>query len=353
MRSGRPPSGDGRVSSSAAERGSIQRARRKTGNRPQSLRLHDFSAKALSVQALEDPRLIGAHNAAVAETVEEMESVAGARIRRSGANDTRVTSNLVIARYDHDTSRELDPQIHSHLVAANLTYDGAEGRWKALQASAIYERREYLSEVYRNALAREVTALGYQIEDRFEHGKDRGFGISGIAEATLEKYSRRSAQRDQAIAEFLEANGRLPSNGEIAQLVRDSRAEKLTSISTAEVKARQLARLDPEETQTLARLRADALAADSRREAKSAGSSFQYASDHVFERLSVSKDYDLFTEALRHGRGEIELPDLKAELESRISTGAMLTAAGRGRDEREPGTRAEDDPRNQWGNRQA
>ena len=44
-----------------------------------------------------------------------------------GANDTRITSNLVIARYDHDTSRELDPQIHSHLVAANLTYDGVEG----------------------------------------------------------------------------------------------------------------------------------------------------------------------------------------------------------------------------------
>ena len=42
--------------------------------------------------------------------------------------------------------------------------------------------------------------LGYQIEDRFEHGKDNGFGIAGIQESTLEKYSRRSAQRDEAIA---------------------------------------------------------------------------------------------------------------------------------------------------------
>ena len=128
--------------------------------------LYDFTIsapKAISVQAIEDPRLIAAHKTAVAETAVEMESVAGARIRMEGANDTRITSNLVIARYDHDTSRELDPQLHSHLVAANLTYDGAEGRWKALQASAIYAQREYLSEVYRNALAREVTKLGYAL----------------------------------------------------------------------------------------------------------------------------------------------------------------------------------------------
>jgi hypothetical protein len=41
-------------------------------------------------------------------------------------------------------------------VAANLTYDGTEGRWKALQALEIYGCRAYLTEVYRNALAREV-----------------------------------------------------------------------------------------------------------------------------------------------------------------------------------------------------
>jgi hypothetical protein len=34
--------------------------------------------------------------------------------------------------------------LHTHAVAANLTFDGAENRWKALQASPIYERRAYL-----------------------------------------------------------------------------------------------------------------------------------------------------------------------------------------------------------------
>jgi conjugative relaxase-like TrwC/TraI family protein len=293
--------------------------------------LYDFTIsapKALSVQALEDPRLIEAHKVAVAETAQEMESVAGARIRKLGANDTRVTSNLVIARYDHDTSRELDPQIHSHLVAGNLTYDGVEGKWKALQASAIYAQREYLTEVYRNALAREVTNLGYPIEDRFEHGKDRGFGITGIWEGTLDKYSQRSAQRDQAISEFLDQNGRLPSNNEIARLVRDTRPEKLTEISTADVKAGQLGRLDAAEAQILKGLRQAAVERGSAHEQAPAAPSLVHAREHLFERVSVAKDYELQTAALRHGRGRVELPELKAALLAEVASGAMLTARG-------------------------
>ena len=120
--------------------------------------------------------------------------------------------------------------------------------------------------MYRNALAREVTSLGYQIEDRFEHGKDLGFGIAGIPESTLEKYSQSSAQRDQAIAEFLHENGRLPSNNEITRLIRDTRAQKLREISTAQVKAGQLARMDPQEAQTLKQLRQMAIERGSVRE---------------------------------------------------------------------------------------
>src|SRR3989442_8768756 len=93
-----------------------------------------------------------------------METDFGAtRVRQGRANNDRMTGNLVLAVYHHDTSRELDPQIHTHAVAANLTYDGTEGRWKALQASGIYERRAFLTALYRNSLAREGRHLGYEI----------------------------------------------------------------------------------------------------------------------------------------------------------------------------------------------
>ena len=121
-----------------------------------------FSApKSVSVMAIVggDERLIAAHGNAVRETLQEAEKYAATRVRMAGLNENRATGNWVVAAYTHDTSRELDPQLHTHAVAANLTYDGTEGRWKALQASGLYERRSYLTEVYRNALAREVRAL--------------------------------------------------------------------------------------------------------------------------------------------------------------------------------------------------
>jgi conjugative relaxase-like TrwC/TraI family protein len=92
--------------------------------------------------------------------LQEAERYAGARVRLDGANHDRQTGNLIIAAYTHDSSRQLDPQLHTHAVAANLSYDGVEGRWKALHASGVYERRAYITEVYRNELAREVRGLG-------------------------------------------------------------------------------------------------------------------------------------------------------------------------------------------------
>src|SRR5215831_5687153 len=136
-----------------------------------------FSApKSVSVMAIVggDERLIAAHETAVRETLQEAEKYAATRVRMAGLNENRTTGNWVVAAYTHDTSRELDPQLHTHAVAANLTYDGTEARWKALQASGLYERRSYLTEVYRNALSREVRALGYEIENRRDvAGKDK------------------------------------------------------------------------------------------------------------------------------------------------------------------------------------
>lgn len=293
--------------------------------------LYDFTVSApkdISVQAMFDPRLIEAHKIAVNDMAAEMENIAAARVRKGGMNDNRQTSNLVIARYEHDTSRELDPQLHTHLVAGNLTYDGVEGKWKALQASEIYDQREYLTEVYRNALARETMKLGYQIEDHSRHGQDNGFGIKGITEETREKFSRRSEQRDAAIADFIEKNGRRLSNREVALLVRDSRPEKLTEITTADVKAGQFARLSPQEAERGETSLRTALERGSVLETAPAAPSLTHATEHTFERVSVAKSHELKTEALRHGRGRVDLPEVKGEILAQVATGAMLMARG-------------------------
>ncbi len=174
-----------------------------------------FSApKSVSVQAIVggDERLIVAHDKAVREALIEGEKYAAARVRLNGANEDRTTANWIVAAYRHDSSRELDPQLHTHAVAGNLTYDGVEGRWKALQASSLYERRAYLTEVYRNTLAHEVRSLGYEIEPkRDSRGKDQGFEIRGLNENLLENTvsEARSGTRPSKDSRKNMAGGRL------------------------------------------------------------------------------------------------------------------------------------------------
>ncbi len=290
--------------------------------------LYDFTfsaPKSVSVMAIlgDDKRLIAAHEKAVSKTLQELESHASARVRQNDANEDRATGNLAIAVYHHDTSRELDPQIHTHSVAANLTYDGTECRWKALQASGIYERRAYLTEVYRNCLAHEVRLLGYEIESRRDsRDRDRGFEIRGIPDDLMTKFSQRSQQRDDAIEDFVARNGRQPSDNEIAVLVRESRADKLTEISTNALRAQQRARLTDAERQTFAELRPRQEVSPI--EVDPAETSFEHAQQHIFERVSVAKDHLVLGEALRHGRGRISHDELKGIIALKRSQKAIV-----------------------------
>ncbi|MHB1743407.1 MAG: MobF family relaxase [Acidobacteriaceae bacterium] len=291
-----------------------------------------FSApKSVSIQALVggDERLIAAHDKAVREALAEAENYAAARIRMNGANEDRTTGNWVVASYRHDASRELDPQLHTHAVAANLTYDGVEGRWKALQASGLYERCAYLTEVYRNALAREVRSLGYEIEPhRDPKGRDYGFEIRGLGNELLEKYSQRSAQRDVAIEQFTQEHGRKPTNNEVAVLVRETRADKLTEISTEHLREQQQARLTPDEKRVLQNVREHALEQERHLapESSRTSQSLEYAKEHIFERHSVVRDHVLLTEVLRHGRSHVDLDQLRGTLEVEQVQGAILRA---------------------------
>ena len=58
-------------------------------------------------------------------------------------------------------------------------------------------------------------------------------------------------------------------------------------------------------------------------------SSLQHAKDHLFERRSVVYDHELLTEALRYGRGRVDLGQLRGALEIEKSDGTVIHAGDR------------------------
>jgi len=146
--------------------------------------------------------------------------------------------------------------------------------------------------------------------------------MQGVSEALLRKYSQRSRQRDAAIQEFVNRNGRVPTDREVAVLVRETRAEKLVEISTQEVRTRQRARLSPEEAVELMGVQAGRRVHPE--SSAPAEPSFRYALAHIFERVSVTREHEVLTEALRHGRGQVSRAELEGLLAMQESSGAIL-----------------------------
>ncbi len=113
---------------------------------------------------MNDRRIIEAHKEASTIALRELEQFAATRIRKGGIEDRdRVTGNLVGAAFLHTSSRALDPQLHTHFVLFNATWDNSEQRWKALQTCDMFGAINYGTAVYRNELAKRLHQLGYSL----------------------------------------------------------------------------------------------------------------------------------------------------------------------------------------------
>ena len=104
---------------------------------------------------------------------------------------------MVAATFRHDTSRNLDPQLHTHAVVANMVKSG-DGKWRTMSNESLYRRQKLIGMVYRNELARELHELGYAIEKTHADGR---FEIAGISRAVIETFSTRRAEIEASMHE--------------------------------------------------------------------------------------------------------------------------------------------------------
>ncbi len=101
---------------------------------------------------------------------------------------------LLAAAFRHGSSRELDPQVHTHLMLQNLGLR-PDGTWGALNEKELYEWKMALGAVYRSELSSELNKnLGFEIESDREF-----FRIKGIPAELEEEFSKRRAQIEAAL----------------------------------------------------------------------------------------------------------------------------------------------------------
>jgi len=199
-----------------------------------------FSApKSVSVEfATQDPetsaQLVAAHESAVAAALEYVEDVA-IRVRRGHAGaEVQPGDGVLAAAYRHRMSRSLDPQLHTHVVCANIAR-GRDGRWTALDARAIYQHARTAGFLYQAHLRAEVRdRLGWE----WGAVSNGAAELAHIAPELVSEFSRRrheiTAAAELVIAEHEARHGPLSDDARarmLAELMSGPRAQHLALLT--------------------------------------------------------------------------------------------------------------------------
>src|SRR5947208_6506942 len=117
-----------------------------------------------------------------------------AAFTRRGRNGMMVTDTdgLVVARFEHRTSRALDPQLHSHCLVLNKVLDAQDGSWRALHGRPLFEEAKTAGMLYQAALRAELTRrLGVAWGPVTVHGQTE---LAGIPRELLARFSTRATE---------------------------------------------------------------------------------------------------------------------------------------------------------------
>lgn len=252
---------------------------------------------------------------AVQETLLEVEAVTATRVRRGGVNADRVTGNMVAAVVTHDSSRALDPQLHTHMCILNVTFDPSEQRWKGVQPYGYLRHQGFFREVCYNRLAQRMREGGYELESQ----PGIGFTIQGFPGRLRTEFSERRA----AILAVARERG-AATQDELQAIAAETRAAKTHAAATS-LRAGWEARAGDD----LAVVRAvigGTVAKPVPPPEMSADEALTATTDHVFERKSVVASRDLLREALIYGRGAVPLADLRAVVNRQVASGVLREA---------------------------
>jgi len=277
---------------------------------------YDFTLsppKSVSIVALAggDERIIEAHGRAVSVAMGELEQFAATRVRRGGSLSDRETGNVAGAIFHHDTSRALDPHLHSHCILFNATHDAVEGRWKALQNYGMLRAQKYVENVYYHELARALIGFGYEIENH----RRGDFELKGMSSALRDKFSKRHAEIDEKTRSLLAKQPEKASSNlaDIREhIAHDERSRKIKNVGREKLLSLWRQQMTKGELAELARL----LAGNGKRskaQTHDAAAALSWAEEHLFDRRSVVNDHELWRHALEFARGsEMEIAALKS-----------------------------------------
>lgn len=263
---------------------------------------------SLVAEVAGDTAVRDAHETAVRSALAYLEeNVIRTRSTQNGVTSIEHTGNMIAALFKHNTSRDLDPQTHTHAVVMNATLR-ADGKWRSIDNREIYQTQKLAGAIYNAALASGLQQLGYRLTNPDRHGN---FEIQGISREQIEHFS----QRRTAIKEGL---GKRQLELDAASAAEKERAALATRERKVDVDHEQLlvdwrARAQEQgiDLEALRTAAAERKAQGIEPPTKLTGrQALAFAAAHLIEREAVVDKSDLVETAVVHGTGRVSPEDV-------------------------------------------
>lgn len=167
-----------------------------------------FSApKSMSILAevLGKEELTKIHDNAVSKALQYVEQnlITTQMGKRDSAGNFSVTleqtQKALFATFKHNTSRNLDPQLHTHAIAINITKRDGETKYRSTEFKKIFENKMLLGAIYRAELANELIKQGYEIHQTNIDGR---FEIKNFPQELMDKFSTRRQEIEKVLSEI-------------------------------------------------------------------------------------------------------------------------------------------------------
>ncbi|WP_279452370.1 MobF family relaxase [Aeromonas hydrophila] len=172
---------------------------------------------AAAEQSLRD-KISDAQLVAVKRAVSFLENHAAFTRREHAGQRRERVDGLVVATFEHETSRDLDPQLHTHSLVANVA-PRSDGSWGTIISRDLYLWQKAAGATYRAELAYQLNQLGFIVAP-----DGTSFRLACVSDVLSQHFSKRA----NAITEVLaQASAKSSASGIGDQIKLFTRRAKL------------------------------------------------------------------------------------------------------------------------------
>jgi len=264
-----------------------------------------------------------AHETAVKKALGYIESeLARTRQTENGKTEAVQTGNVTAAMFRHNTSRNLDPQTHTHAVIMNATRR-EDGQWRSLTNEEIFNAQRVIGAIYTSELAERLQAQGYDLRRVDEKGN---FEIAGITREQVEHFSQRRAEIEAALkskgVDIDDATAQQKEDATLKTRAHKKDVDHDALITSWKERAKDIG-IDFDAIQA----RADAQRAQGgvvRADKLTGRQAMEFAAAHLIEREAVVSKNDLMAAGIEHGAGRVSASEVKRAFDKLEKAGDLV-----------------------------